>query len=65
MTEQKIVIRRAADGVRVTWCDNAMLNKGGALSRVFETESEAREHADMVADQFYFEDGQVWRIENE
>ena len=65
MEDQKIVIKRTADGVRVTWCDNAMLQNGGALTRTFETYSEAREHADMIAEQFYFEDGQVWSIEYE
>ena len=62
MDDQKIVIKRRPNGFRVTWCDKG---SEGALSRLFDTYSEAREHADMVADQFYFEDGQIWGIEYE
>ena len=65
MKDQKIVVKLVPDGVRVTWCDNAMLNNGGALTRTFETVEDARRHADMLADQFYFEDGQIWRVEYE
>jgi hypothetical protein len=65
MQDQVITIQPSTQGgFEVCWCDNAMLQTTGPLMRIFDHLSSAVDHANMVAEQAYFENGEFWTINN-
>ena len=59
MQDQVITIQQSTQGgFEVCWLD------GNALMRIFDTIAEAIAHANMVAEQAYFESGELWVIHN-
>jgi hypothetical protein len=59
MQDQVITIQPSTQGgIEVCWLDN------GPLMRIFDSIAEAIEHASMVAEQAYFENGELWTIRN-
>ena len=58
MRDQVITIQESTQGgIEVCWLDN------GPLMRIFDLLSDAISHAQMLAEQAYFEDGEIWAID--